>query len=70
MKNGWKLSEETRKKIGDARRGKKLSMETKYKVPSIFISNLNDWIRLCVSCHWKFDKVFLLRDRNYQGRFI
>lgn len=31
--------------------------------------NINDWIRLCVSCHWKFDKSYEKRNRNVNGRF-
>lgn len=29
-----------------------------------------DWIRLCVSCHWKFDKTYEQRSRNPLGQFI
>ena len=32
--------------------------------------DLDDWIRLCTSCHRKYDKTWLIRDRDYQGRFI
>lgn len=32
--------------------------------------DLSDWIRLCVSCHWKYDKVYLKRKRNNKGKFI
>lgn len=32
--------------------------------------DIKDWLRLCVSCHWKYDKSYEKRDRNLQGRFI
>src|SRR3990167_1843494 len=31
---------------------------------------LTDWIRLCMSCHWKYDRISEKRNRNFQGRFI
>lgn len=31
---------------------------------------LSDWIRLCVSCHQKYDETSRNRERNLQGRFI
>lgn len=32
--------------------------------------DISDWIRLCVSCHLKYDKVYLKRQRDYYGKFI
>ena len=32
--------------------------------------DLNDWLQLCVSYHWKYDQSWLKRDRDFQGRFI
>ena len=32
--------------------------------------DIKDWIRLCVSCHWKFDKPYEKRLRDLNGRFI
>lgn len=31
--------------------------------------DLTDWIRLCVSCHQKYDKTYLTRKRDFKGRF-
>jgi hypothetical protein len=31
--------------------------------------DLNDWIRLCYSCHEKYDQVWLSRGRDNLGRF-
>lgn len=32
--------------------------------------NLDDWIRLCCSCHQKYDKSYLKMKRDILGRFI
>lgn len=31
---------------------------------------VTDWMRLCVSCHWKHDKVYEQRQRSAEGRFM
>lgn len=31
--------------------------------------DVDDWIRLCASCHSKYDKIFLRRQRDSAGRF-
>lgn len=32
--------------------------------------DLSDWLRLCVSCHFKYDKITEKRKRNELGQFI
>lgn len=34
-----------------------------------YIRNVSDWKRMCVSCHSKYDKSWLKRERDSQGRF-
>lgn len=31
---------------------------------------LEDWIRLCYSCHHKYDQIWVNRERDLQGRFV
>ena len=32
--------------------------------------DLEDWIRLCVKCHYKRDQSLIFRERNNRGQFI
>lgn len=32
--------------------------------------DMHDWIRLCYSCHHRYDQIWVNRDRDQGGRFI
>lgn len=34
-----------------------------------YLRDISDWKRMCVSCHWKYDKSWLKRGRDTKGRF-
>jgi len=35
-----------------------------------YLRDINDWIKLCSSCHAKFDKINIGRSRDWHGRWF